>query len=107
MGFLKRLFWSPGDEESPQIEVINTASEKHRRVAQLLGDEMRAFEWFKQGYSARWTRETMMLDRKTARKLFGGLFRKLGVADQTELIRYYRTTPLKPDDIPNDFDLFN
>lgn len=81
-------------------EGLSAEQEKQWRVYKLAEDERTAFEWFRLGYTARWTAETMLLDRRTARRLFGGIYRKLGVADEAEVSRIYRTVRLKPDDLP-------
>ncbi len=74
--------------------------EKLWRVSQLADDERAAFEWFRLGYTARWTAETMLLDQKTAKRLFCGIYRKLCVADEAEVSRVYRTVKLTPEDLP-------
>lgn len=80
-------------------EGMSSEDEKRRRIALLSGDEQKAFEWFQQGYTARWTAETMLLDRRTAKQLFGSLFRKLGVANEAEVCKLYRLAPLQPKDV--------
>lgn len=79
---------------------MSADEEKQWRIALLTEDEFKAFEWFRQGYTARWTAETMLLDRKTARKLFSRVFCKLYVADEAEVSRVYRTTKLTQSELP-------
>ena len=79
---------------------LSAEQEKQWLVSRLEGDELVAFEWFRLGYTARWTAETMLLDRRTARRLFSGIYRKLGVADEAEVSRVYRTVRLTPDNLP-------
>ena len=79
---------------------LSAEQKKQWLVSRLEGDERMAFEWFRLGYTARWTAETMLLDRRTARRLFGGIYRKLGAADEAEVSRVYRTVRLTPDDLP-------
>lgn len=78
---------------------MNTEQEKQWRISQLTDDEFKAFAWFQQGYTARWTAETMLLDRKTARSLFESVYRKLCVADAAEVSRVYRTVKLTPKEL--------
>lgn len=81
-------------------EGMSNDQEKQWRISLLTDDEYKALEWFRQGYTARWTAETMLLDRKTAKRLFGSIYRKLGVADEAEVSRVYRTVRLTPEDLP-------
>ncbi len=83
----------------------DTEAERQRRVAGLTLDERKAFEWFKAGYTPRWTEETMLLDKKTARRLFAGIYRKLGVHGAPEISRLYGKRPLCPEDMPNEENL--
>lgn len=85
-------------------EGMNTDQEKQWRVSLLTDDEHKAFEWFRQGYTARWTAETMLLDRKTAKRLFGSIYRKLCVADEAEVSRVYRAAKLTPEELPPEED---
>lgn len=102
MCWLKRIFSRSEPDLFSLAEGGDVEEEKRRRIAALSGDEQKAFEWFRQGYTARWTAETMLLDRKTARRLFRALFHKLGVANETELCKLYRTAPLQPQDAPSE-----
>ena len=77
-------------------EGLTAEEEKSWRLSLLDGEERRAFDWFRLGYTARWTAETMLLSRRDARRLFGAVFRKLNAADETEILRLYRTTELAP-----------
>lgn len=96
-----RLFKSnPKADEFYPPEGMNMEQEKQWRVSRLANDERAAFEWFRLGYTARWTAETMLLDQKTAKRLFGSIYRKLGVTDEVEVSRIYRTVKLTPGDIP-------
>lgn len=85
-------------------EGMNTDQEKQWRISLLTDDEYKAFEWFRQGYTARWTAETMLLDRKTAKRLFDSIYRKLCVADEAEVSRVYRTAKLTPEELPPEVD---
>lgn len=96
-----RLFRSKPQADEPRPpEGMNMEQKKQWRVSRLADDERVAFEWFRLGYTARWTAETMLLDQKTARRLFGGIYRKLGVTDEAEVSRVYRTIKLTPGDLP-------
>ncbi len=97
---LFRSLLLPGDNELRPPKELSAEQEKQWRVFQLAEDERTAFEWFRLGYTARWTAETMLLDRRTARRLFGGIYRKLGAADEAEVSRVYRTVRLTPDELP-------
>jgi DNA-binding NarL/FixJ family response regulator len=83
---------------------MNADQEKQWRISLLTNDEHMAFEWFRQGYTARWTAETMFLDRKTAKRMFASIYRKLCVADEAEVSRVYRTVKLKLDELPRERD---
>jgi DNA-binding CsgD family transcriptional regulator len=98
--YLFRSLLPPNEDDKHLPEELSAEQEKLWRVSQLADDERTAFEWFRLGYTAHWTAETMLLDRKTARKLFSGIYRKLGVSDPAELSRIYRTVRLKPEDMP-------
>lgn len=98
--YLFRSLLPPNEDDKHLPEGLSAEQEKLWRVSQLADDERTAFEWFRLGYTAHWTAETMLLDRKTARKLFSGIYRKLGVSDPAELSRIYRTVMLKPEDMP-------
>jgi DNA-binding CsgD family transcriptional regulator len=98
--YLFRSLLPPNEDDKHLPEGLSSEQEKLWRVSQLADDERTAFEWFRLGYTAHWTAETMLLDRKTARKLFSGIYRKLGVSDPAELSRIYRTVMLKPEDMP-------
>jgi len=89
-------------KECVTLEGLSSEEEKQRRIDMLSDDEKKAFEWFRQGYTARWTAETMLLDRKTAKRLFGSLFRKLQVANESEVCKLYRTAQLQPMDVSGD-----
>ncbi len=82
------------------LEAMNCEQEKEWRVALLTEDERMAFQWFCQGYTSRWTAETMLLDRKTAKKIFKSVFCKLNVADEAEISRVYRTVKLTQNELP-------
>lgn len=99
MCLFRALLLARDNEPRPPKE-LSAEQKKQWLVSRLEGDERMAFEWFRLGYTARWTAETMLLDRRTARRLFGSIFRKLGVADEAEVSRIYRTVRLKPDDLP-------
>ncbi len=85
-------------------EGMNTDQEKQWRISLLTDDEYKAFEWFRKGYTARWTKETMLLDRKTAKRLFDSIYCKLCVSDEAEVSRVYRAIKLTPEDLPQDED---
>ena len=96
---------SPYKVEDPiPPEGMNTGQEKEWRISLLTNDEYKAFEWFRQGYTARWTAETMLLDRKTAKRLFNSIYRKLCVADEAEVSRVYRAVKLTPEKLPPEED---
>ncbi len=93
-------------DRSPHAQGMDSHDEKQRRISLLSGEEHKAFEWFRMGYTARWTAETMLLDRRSAKRLFNSLFRKLCVSNEAEVCRLYREAPpLKKDTLPEDDDL--
>ncbi|MGE4273717.1 MAG: hypothetical protein AB7E31_12730 [Desulfitobacterium sp.] len=83
----------------PPVE-MDANEEKLWRISLLTVDERKAFEWFRLGYTARWTAETMLLDRKTAKRLFDSIYHKLCVVDEAEVSRVYRTLELIPEGLP-------
>jgi hypothetical protein len=42
----------------------------------------------------------MLLDRKTSKRLFDSIYRKLGAADEAEVSRIYRAVKLTPEELP-------
>jgi len=91
---------SPAGRSVPSPpEGLTAEAEKGWRLSLLDAEERRAFEWFRLGYTARWTAETMLLSRGGARRLFGAVFRKLNAADETEVLRLYRTAVLAPQEL--------
>ncbi|GAB1477064.1 hypothetical protein MASR2M70_19000 [Bacillota bacterium] len=83
---------------------LNALQEKQWRLSMLTEDEYKAFQWFRQGYTSRWTAETMLLGRKAAKKMFDSIYSKLCVADAAEVSRVYRTIELSPDELPKEED---
>lgn len=98
MWLLKSILPSKVDNPIPP-EGMSTDQEKQWRISLLTGDEQKAFEWLRLGYTARWTAETMLLDRKTNKRLFSSIYRKLCVANDAEVSRIYREVKLTPDDL--------
>lgn len=99
MWLFKSILTFKGDDPIPP-EGMSTDQEKQWRISLLTEEEYKAFEWFRSGYTARWTAETMLLDRKTTKRLFGSIYRKLCVANEAEVSRLYRMVRLTPDDLP-------
>ena len=99
MHWFKSILQLKVDNSIPP-EGMNTDQEKQWRISLLTDDEYKAFEWFRKGYTARWTAETMLLDRKTAKKLFDSIYSKLCVADEAEVSRVYRAVKLAPEELP-------
>jgi len=88
------------DQAAPRSpEGLTAEEEKRWRLSLLDEEERRAFDWFRLGYTARWTAETMLLGRRGARRLFGAVFRKLNAADETEVFRLYRPAALEPQEL--------
>jgi len=73
----------------PHISGNNTADEKARRIDTLSDEEREAYRWLFEGYSERWTTETLSLDKPAARLLFKSVYRKLGVVSSREIVHYY------------------
>ncbi len=103
MHWFKSILSPKADSPVPP-DGMNTDQEKQWRVSQLTEDESKAFYWFRQGYTASWTAETMLLDRKTAKRLFDSIYRKLCVADEGEVSRVYRAAKLTPEELPTEED---
>ena len=96
--WLKQIFSQSEAKHLMANTALDAEEEKRQRVAMLSGDELKAFEWFKMGYTVRWVAETMLLDRRSAKRLFSSVFHKLGAANAAEICKFYRTTPLQPKD---------
>ena len=86
----------PNQTATQPPEGLTAEEQKNWRLSLLGEEERRAFDWFRLGYTARWTAETMLLSRRDARRLFGSVFRKLNAADETEVLRLYRSAVLEP-----------
>ena len=104
MCWFKNMFALSESDPSLRLEEMDSEEEKRRRISLLTGDEYKAFEWFRLGYTARWTAETMLLDRRTAKRLFCSVFRKLRVANEAEVCKFYRRSQLGPEDVPPEED---
>jgi len=88
---------SPAGQNVPEPpEGMTAESEKKWRISLLDEEERQAFEWFRLGYTPRWTAETMLLDRRSAAKLFRSVFCKLNVSDETEILRLYLKMVMEP-----------
>lgn len=87
MAWLHKLF--AGYSGPPHISEKNTADEKSRRIVTLADLERTAYQWLFDGYSEGWTTETMGLEPRDAKKLYAGIYRKLGVTGSRELVQYY------------------
>lgn len=94
MGMHWFKFILPVNDDIIPPEGMDEEQKKQWRIALLTEQEYAAFKWFRMGYTARWTAETMFLDRKTAKKLFCSIYRKLCVADEGEVSREYRGAKL-------------
>jgi len=91
---------SPAEQDVPRPpEGLTAEAEKIWRLSLLDEEERRAFQWFRLGFTARWTAETMLLSRRDARRLFSAVFRKLNAADETEVLRLYRAEALEPQEM--------
>ena len=88
MNWFLRMFVRYGTAP-PHIRGMQTQEEMSRRLAALSAQEETAYKWLLEGYSEAWTTETMGLDRRRARRLYAGIYRKLGVVSSREIIRYY------------------
>lgn len=95
MHWLKLIFPQKSAAPVPP-EGLSAEEEKKWRLSILTPEEQKAFEWFQLGYTAPWTAETMLLDRRTADRLFTAVFRKLRVANASEVCRVYRMMALTP-----------
>jgi|GEM_PF-905119 len=100
----RKFIFPPNTENLLPPEGMSAAEEKQWRISLLTEDERKAFEWFRLGYTARWTAETMLLDRRTAARLFGSLYQKLRVDDAAEVCRVYRAASLTPEELPPEED---
>ena len=107
MYWFKSILPVKGDDFVPP-EGMDEKQEREWRITLLTEEEFSAFQWFRMGYTARWTAETMFLDRKTAKKLFCSIYRKLCVADEAEVSREYRGAklPAKNTEKRSDFNEF-
>ena len=98
MGWFKAMLSSRTENLKPP-ENMDSMEEKRWRMSLLSAEEREVFDWFRRGYTARWTAETMLLDNRAAKQLFGSVYRKLGVNSDAEVSRVYRTEKLTPDEM--------
>ena len=77
------------------ISKNNTAEERIQRIATLTKEEHTTYAWLFEGYSEAWTTETLGLEKQDAKKLYHGIYRKLGIKNSREIINFYALTSLK------------
>ena len=68
---------------------IDEAQEKSNRLAALSEAEQKAYGYLFEGYSEAWTAETLGMEKRDAKKLYAGIYKKLGVGSPRELILNY------------------
>jgi len=88
LAWIQRLFSGKG-AGPPHISENNTADEKARRIATLSDEEQAAYKWLFEGYSEAWTTETLSYEKRDAKKLYTGIYQKLGVGSSREIVHYY------------------
>jgi len=71
------------------ISENDTSEERTRRLTTLSDEEQRVHKWLFEGYSEAWTTETLGIEKRDAKTLFAGIYRKLGVVNSREIIHYY------------------
>lgn len=79
----------------PHISTMNIPREKDRRIDSLSADERSGFRWLFEGYSEPWTTETLGLEKPAARMMYRSIYRKLGVRNARDLIRYYAASEVR------------
>jgi len=68
---------------------FSRAEERARKLALLSKTEKRAFGYLFKGFSEAWTTETLGMETRDAKKLYAGMYKKLGVRTPRELILSY------------------
>jgi len=94
LAWIQRLFSGKG-AGPPHISENNTVDEKSRRIATLSDEELEAYKWLFKGYSEAWTTETLGLEKQDAKRLYIGIYRKLGVGSSREIVHYYAPREVK------------
>ncbi len=97
-----KLILAPGADMQKPPEGMDFEQERQWRISLLTNEERMAFQWFRQGYTKRWTAETMLLDNKTAKKMFRSVFNKLHVSDEAEISRVFRAVRLTKEELPDE-----
>ena len=59
------------------------------RVQKLTPDEAAVYKWLREGYSVKWTAETVFKTYAEGKALTQQVYRKLGVKNQQGLVRAY------------------
>lgn len=62
---------------------------RRERVKELNSDEAAVYKWLREGYSVKWTAETVLRSAQETRAIARRMYRKLGVKGRRELIRAY------------------
>ena len=99
MKWIQKLF-AAHNSSPPHISANNTAEERARRLASLSEEEQPAYKWLFNGYTEVWTTETLGLEKSDAKKLYNGIYRKLGIRDPREIVRYYAPREIHFIDLP-------
>lgn len=81
-----------GDRAAPSFVPLrpDESDDKLReRVTTLKPDEAAVYKWLREGYSVKWTAETVLRNVQTTKATARRMYRKLGVRGRRELIRAY------------------
>lgn len=109
MGWLDKILRGGGD--LPPFEPLppNAKDEQLREhVNTLTPDEAAVYKWLREGYSIKWTSETVFKTNAEGKALARRVYHKLGVSNQRGLVRAYgvldkfRRETVKPPDIFNE-----
>ena len=71
------------------IMSTDKTEERSLKLASLSETERKAYGYLFEGYSEAWTTETLGMEKRDAKKLYAGIYKKLGVSSPRQLILNY------------------
>ena len=93
INFLKAVFRTNSNvNELPNFVPVTEATsddEKRERVRALTPEEFEVYKWLREGYTLKWTAETLYKDLDEIRTHAKCVYHKLGVKNQRSLINPY------------------
>ena len=98
MNWFEKLFRA---SDVTHISENDTSDERARRLTTLSDEEQRAYKWLFEGYSEAWTTEILGIEKRDAKTLYAGIYRKLGVVNSREIIHYYAPREVRFESLPD------